>query len=148
MLDRSGGTILYKKILLAVDGSQNALRAAEEAVRIAGLSFGTYLDIVCVIDFNEAKKESLQGKTEEEIEFDRRKKIFAVEQLMRVNKADFNITFLTGDPAPQIISYAINQKVDLVIIGSRGLNRLQELMQGSVSQVVVKSVPCPVLLIK
>lgn len=139
---------MYKKILLAVDGSQNALRAAEEAVRIAGLSFGTFLDVVCVIDFSEAKKESLQGKTEEEIEFDRRKKIFAVEQLMRVNKADFNITFLTGDPAPQIISYAINKKVDLVIIGSRGLNRLQELVQGSVSQVVVKSVPCPVLLIK
>ena len=37
---------------------------------------------------------------------------------------------------------------DLVIIGSRGLNSLQEMVLGSVSHKVVKRVKCPVHIVK
>jgi nucleotide-binding universal stress UspA family protein len=37
---------------------------------------------------------------------------------------------------------------DLMIIGSRGLNSLQEMVLGSVSYKVIKRVQCPVLIVK
>lgn len=52
---------------------------------------------------------------------------------------------LYGEPGPSIVYYANKEQFDLVIIGSRGLNSLQEMVLGSVSHKVVKRVKCPVL---
>ncbi|RCK13159.1 universal stress protein [Bacillus licheniformis] len=50
--------------------------------------------------------------------------------------------------SPAIVSYANHHDVDIVIIGSRGLNTLQEMVLGSVSHKVAKRVKCPVLIVK
>lgn len=55
---------------------------------------------------------------------------------------------LHGTPGPEIIKYANEQQVDLVVIGSRGLNSLQEMVLGSVSHKVMKRVNCPALIVK
>jgi len=46
------------------------------------------------------------------------------------------------------VKYANEQKVDVVVIGSRGLNTLQEVVLGSVSHKVMKRVHCPALIVK
>lgn len=46
------------------------------------------------------------------------------------------------------MEYANKGSYDIVIIGSRGLNSLQEMVLGSVSHKVVKRVVCPVLIVK
>jgi nucleotide-binding universal stress UspA family protein len=55
---------------------------------------------------------------------------------------------LCGEPGPEIVKYANEQKVDIVVIGSRGLNALQEMVLGSVSHKVMKRVNCPALIVK
>lgn len=57
-------------------------------------------------------------------------------------------TILKGVPGPTIVVYANEQDVDVVVIGSRGLNTLQEMVLGSVSHKVMKRVQCPVLVVK
>lgn len=61
---------------------------------------------------------------------------------------NYKTTVLRGNPGPEIVKYANEQSVDLVVIGSRGLNSLQEMVLGSVSHKVMKRVNCPALVVK
>ncbi|MEC0703363.1 universal stress protein, partial [Bacillus spizizenii] len=53
-----------------------------------------------------------------------------------------------GEPGPTIVSYANENQFDMLIVGSRGLNSLQEMVLGSVSHKVAKRANCPVLIVK
>lgn len=48
----------------------------------------------------------------------------------------------------RLFHMANDQQFDLLVIGSRGLNTLQEMVLGSVSHKVVKRADCPVLVVK
>lgn len=52
------------------------------------------------------------------------------------------------EPGACLIDYANKGSFDIVIIGSRGLNTLQEMVLGSVSHKVLKRVNCHVLVVK
>lgn len=53
-----------------------------------------------------------------------------------------------GDPVSEIIKSAQNEKVSLIIIGSKGKGFLKEILMGSVSEGVVRKSPVPVMLVK
>lgn len=139
---------MYNNILLAADGSENSLRAAEEAIKIASLSEKCVIELVIVIDFSQAKNEVLHAKGKEELELSRRKKLLPIEEKLKDSKLSYEIKMLRGEPGPTIVDYANKGKFDLVIVGSRGLNSLQEMVLGSVSHKVAKRVECPVLIVK
>ena len=67
---------------------------------------------------------------------------------MKSSHLSYKLKLLHGDPGPAIVDYANKENFDLVVIGSRGLNSLQEMVLGSVSHKVVKRVNCPVLIVK
>lgn len=137
---------MYQHILLAVDGSENAVRAAKEAVKIALES--SLIEMVYVADFEKAKTEVLHAKSSESLMLERKSKVAPIEEILRSAGKRFNFTILHGTPGPEIVKYANERKVDLVIIGSRGLNSLQEMVLGSVSHKVMKRVHCPALIVK
>jgi len=139
---------MYKTILLAVDGSEHSLRATKEAVAIARLINECTIEIVYVVDFSKAKDQVLHSRSKDELELTRRKKLAPIEEQIKSSNVSYRLKFLRGEPGPVIVNYANKEKFDLVIIGSRGLNSLQEMMLGSVSHKVVKRVKCPVLIVK
>lgn len=139
---------MYKKILLAVDGSEHSLRATKEAVNIASMNSECIVEAVFVADFAKTKNEILHSSGKEELELSRRKKILPVEEQLQSKDINYKVKILHGEPGPAIVEYANKEKVDLVVIGSRGLNSLQEMVLGSVSHKVAKRVNCPVLLVK
>jgi nucleotide-binding universal stress UspA family protein len=53
-----------------------------------------------------------------------------------------------GDAATQILDYARENKVDLIVAGSRGLSQLKSLWMGSVSRKLVHYAGCSVLIVK
>ncbi len=137
---------MYQHILLAIDGSGNALRAAEETLKIT--SEQTFIDVVYVADVNKAQQDLLQNGTNDAIYLARKRKIAPVEQLLKRANRRFKITVLHGVPSTELIRYANENNNELVVIGSRGLNTLQEMILGSVSHKVLKRVSCPVLVVK
>lgn len=139
---------IYKHILIAADGSENAIRAAKEAIKIASLNKLAMVEIVYVASFDRAKTDVLHAASAESLHLERRKKTEQIEQLMYNANVTYKVTMLHGNPGPEIVSYANEQKVDLVIIGSRGLNALQEMVLGSVSHKVMKRVNSPVMIVK
>ena len=48
---------MYNKILLAVDGSDNSVRATKEAVKLASVNASCVVNVLYVADFAKAKQE-------------------------------------------------------------------------------------------
>lgn len=139
---------MYQHILLAVDGSENAIRAAKEAVKIAQLSADSIIEIVFVVDFDQSKKDLLHAKSSDALLLERRKTLYPIEQLLKEAIVTYKVTILHGTPGPVIVDYTNKQKADLIVLGSRGLNSLQEMVLGSVSHKIMKRVTCPALIVK
>jgi len=139
---------MYQHILLASDGSENAVRAAKEAVKIASCTPESIIDVVYVVDFDKTVSDVLHSNSSEALDIERRKKNSKVIQFLNESNVQYKTTILRGKPGQEIVKYANEQQVDLVIIGSRGLNALQEMVLGSVSHKVMKRVNCPALIVK
>ncbi len=60
---------------------------------------------------------------------------------------DFHKILLMGDPAEEIVKTAEKEEVDLIVLGT-GKNRLDKRLLGSVSEKVIHSAPCTVLLVR
>ena len=55
---------------------------------------------------------------------------------------------LTGSPFLEIIQYAKENNVDLIVMGTHGHSGLVHVLLGSVTERVVRKAPCPVLTIR
>jgi nucleotide-binding universal stress UspA family protein len=139
---------MYKKIILATDGSEHSKRATENAIHISKCSSGSKVEILYVLDPSRAKSETLSNWNATDIEDKRKKRVVEVEKMAKEAGISYEVTILNGEPGPTIVEYANKNKADVVILGSRGLNALQEFVLGSVSHKVAKRANCPVLIVK
>jgi len=53
-----------------------------------------------------------------------------------------------GEPVEKILQTAKYERCDLIVMGARGVSKVRALLLGSVSDGVVHSSPCPVLVVK
>jgi nucleotide-binding universal stress UspA family protein len=53
-----------------------------------------------------------------------------------------------GEPAYEIVTYAKEKAVDLVVVGTHGRTGLTHALMGSVAERVVRKAPCPVLTVR
>ncbi|PVU77593.1 universal stress protein UspA [Sulfolobus islandicus] len=138
-----------KRILVGYDGSENAERALDFAIELAS-KFSARLFIVEVIDLTlfynsgvlpplEATK-SLEEKAKKDV-----KK--AIEKAKSKGVDTEGIT-LEGDPAHSILEFAKDNQVDVIVIGSRGLSKVQRIFLGSVSNKIVQESRIPVIVVK
>lgn len=54
----------------------------------------------------------------------------------------------SDSPADEIVKYAQDEQIDLVVMGTHGRPGVTHLLMGSVAEKVVRSAPCPVLTIR
>jgi len=50
-----------------------------------------------------------------------------------------------GSPHPEIVRYALENTIDLIVLGTHGRGALGHMLLGSVAERVVRTAPCPVL---
>ncbi|MBT2582523.1 universal stress protein [Planococcus sp. ISL-109] len=139
---------MYQQILLAVDGSENSIRAAKEAVKIAGLVNGAEVTVVYVSDYKEDENEVIHDASAMEFDLARRKKIQPVTEMLERKEIFHQVEVLHGIPGPAIVGMTKDKQYDLLVIGSRGLSPIREVMLGSVSHKVVNHAECPVLVVR
>jgi len=64
-------------------------------------------------------------------------------------RRDAHAVLETSDhPAEAIVAYAAANQIDLIILGTHGRDGLAHLLVGSVAEAVVRSAPCPVLIVR
>lgn len=139
---------MFNKILLASDGSEHAMRAADKAVIIAKTNSNSKVEVVYVIDGTKSKSDVLHNWNSIDVDHSRKQKLKLTEQKLKREKINYEVKILHGEPGPSIVKYANENNMDVCIIGSRGLNTLQEMVLGSVSHKVAKRANCPVMIVK
>ncbi len=137
-----------KNILFASDGSEHALRATKKAIELCSYVKEAVITVIYVVDPSTAKTDVLLEGDVEEQETMRKKRLAPTEMLLKEANIPYEIRILRGEPGPAIVGFANTHPFDLVVVGSRGLNTLQEMVLGSVSHKVAKRVEAPVLIVK
>lgn len=140
---------MFAHLLLATDGSAHADRAAEAALNLAKKS-NARVTLLHVSPTVPSRHELLQAEFNvlSLLKEEAHRAIIRTELMFRNENIPFTLEVALGDPAEEIIKLANSGPYDLVIIGSRGLNRFKEIMLGSVSRKVAHDAKCPVMIIK
>jgi universal stress protein A len=56
--------------------------------------------------------------------------------------------FLTGSPVIEIVNFAVEKDVDLIVMASHGRTGISRLLMGSIAEGVMRRARCPVLIVK
>ncbi len=140
---------MYTTIVLAADGSEHSLRATDEVIHIATSGNNDVsIYVLYVIDEDDAKSDVLHNWNELDFSYKRKAQIKPIEDKLSGASLSYETVILRGDPGPTVVDYVNEHEVDLVVIGSRGLNPLQEFVLGSVSHKVAKRANSSVLIVK
>ena len=145
--------IRLAKLLVPTDFSEDSEQAARYAVELAK-RFQAEIHCVHVVDIpadllstsayymtgpSEAFLDQIREESKKNLE------AFAEKNLEGVQ---VRTAFLEGSPFVEIIRYARNQEIDLVVIATHGRTGLKHVLFGSVAEKVVRKAPCPVLVVK
>lgn len=135
--------MIANKLLVAFDGSENSVRAANHAFYMAKYIPGVAIEVVFVLTYTLDEARFL-GASPEMYQQTREDKIEVIQARImdQVNHGNFpfRLEVLDGDPADAIINHAKGGHMNQVIIGSRGWGKIKSLLLGSVSQKVVRVV--------
>lgn len=141
---------MFNKILVAIDGSQNAFRALEYASDLAK-KYGASITLIHVVErpvypYVYAEGINLEGDIYSTLR-EEGEKLLAEKKEELIEKGLKTETLLiTGDPAGEVLKTSADH--DLIVIGSRGLGKLKTLLLGSVSTKVCQHAKKPVLIIR
>ena len=148
-----------RKILVAVDGSDNAARAVEAATRFAK-DYGAELIVLRVVktptSFASATPTAGVGANIfrdylQHAQDDARKyvdRVASEAQQKGVSSVKGEVIRTTTTPAAAIVERAMSENVDLIVIGSRGLDRTRRFLLGSVSAGVTANPSIATLVVK
>lgn len=64
------------------------------------------------------------------------------------DRAGATIATVVGSPFYEIVRYAAEQQIDLIVVGTHGRGPLSHMLLGSVTEKVVRKAPCPVLTVR
>ncbi len=141
------------KILIPCDFSEQAIHAFRLAVDMAHVS-SAELHLLHVIElpimhddvltpmpsFDETLLKELSERAEEK--FTALKKDFSKEHLFITSKIEY------GPIVPSILDYLESQKISLIVMGTKGVSGLEEVLIGSTAEKVVRNASCPVIAVK
>ncbi|MHA1638225.1 MAG: universal stress protein [Candidatus Thorarchaeota archaeon] len=141
-----------KKVMLAVDGSEGAARAATVAFEITELT-GSTLHIVHVIPKPSVHQISLISGTEFSVLMQKyRENGITLLQGYTNEGQKYNlevvISLEEGLPSDRLASYSREHDIDIIVIGSTGLSGIKESALGSATERVIRGAKCPVLVVK
>jgi nucleotide-binding universal stress UspA family protein len=155
----------FSKILVAIDGSENSMKAAVYAIDIAKKD-NSQLIALTVLDVSTPRRVSsyfitaptyglieLEEKRKEAQQWlDKFEKLAAKEyNTANNNNIQFKLEIIedpTSRVGSAIVDYAERENVDLIVVGTRGRTGFKKMLLGSVASDVVTYAHCLVLVVK
>jgi nucleotide-binding universal stress UspA family protein len=152
----------FTKILVAIDGSEQSMKAAEYAIAMAkednnnntqlialhvlfsqtGYAYSTNLfGLVTPSSINKFLEDA---KHEAQQWFDKIKEKISENEIQLKTEVVVSPTSVVA----AIVDYAEHENVDLIVIGSRGRSGFKKLLLGSTASGVVTYATCPVFIVK
>lgn len=146
---------MFKKILVAVDGSKSSFKAMDKAIALQKLTEAE-IYLICVYKHHSLFEASLSiGRPEsmdipDKVLSEYAKEVVnhAKEQAMERGAVKVRGFVKAGRPSSVIVKFAQEKDVDLIVVGSRGTHSDKDgMLLGSVSHRVASRAKCPVLVV-
>jgi len=147
---------VYRKILVAVDGSENSRKAAKTAIWLSRVT-GAKLIVLAVVQVPILLDQGIPGGSSYGIgEYLAQTKKYLEKVVADVSEDAANqgvdaervVIEGTASVVQAIVDYAAENRVDLIVVGTRGLGGFKKLVLGSVSSGLVAHAPCAVLVVR
>ena len=146
---------MFNHILVALDGSRHAYKALDIATDIAQKYEATVLLLYVI---TKQSVPPILGRRSAETAAEVYKKLGAevAENVLRKGKkrakknglGSVQTATTEGYPAKAIVKFANKRGIDLIVMGTRGLTGLKDLVMGSVAHKVIALSKCPVVTTK
>ncbi|MCI1071665.1 universal stress protein [Lactococcus lactis] len=138
---------VYKKILVPVDDSNQAMNALHEAIAVAKRNEAE-LFILNVKDETRLRGTSIAlAMSLEEIEEESKQIINNLTKDFPKDVAFQTVTFI-GNPKKDIVKFAEDNAMDLIVIGANSKKLVDRILIGSTTSYVVEKSPCNVMVVK
>ncbi len=149
----------FHRILVAADGSEGSTRASEAAVDLAEKFNGQLFVLNVFRGYPEymttfPSAPSLSGEAIQDYEANARKAALEVVRWTvsiaekKGIKAKPKTSETIGSVVQTITDYAVAEKIDLIVMGTRGMGGFKRMLLGSVSSGVVTHAHCSVLVVR
>lgn len=143
-------SIFPTRVLLATDGSKEAERAAETAVRLVQQT-GSELHVVHILALPIDTQDPSSFEPEVRRQLEKRASTRLEELVGRIEASGGAVQgshLGVGRPDAEIIAQAEEMGAGLIVMGSRGFGRVRRALTGSVSDSVVRHAHCPVMVVR
>ena len=138
---------MFKKIMWATDGSENADHALAVAKSLASKEAAT-LTIVHVVEKIATSGDAALGwYANEELVEAKVDKIASELSKEGLHTSVKMVTHVGPQPAHEIAELARETEADLIVVGTRGHGAIPGILLGSVTQRLLHFAPCPVLVV-
>jgi nucleotide-binding universal stress UspA family protein len=139
-----------EKILLPFDGSAAAMRAVEFVMKQAAAGRPLQVQLINVqapVRLNAAPAESPESVRRAQAG-DGERVLQAAQTALQAGAITCTQYVAIGDPAQSIVRYAQEQGSNEIVMGTRGMSSIANLVLGSVATKVIHLVDIPVTLVK
>ena len=140
---------MFKKILVAIDNSASAACAVQAAERFAAQVGGELLLLHVIDPISRVPAEAI-GRFEPTLEQMQETGNALLAQIRERLSGDVPVTtqLLEGDVPQVIVSTAVAEGADLIVIGTDSRGRLAHFLLGSTADAVIRYAPCPVMAVR
>jgi nucleotide-binding universal stress UspA family protein len=143
---------MYKRVLVGTDGSNAAEKAVDHAIQLCK-SMGAELIVVSVVDLEsvsgiEQTDEEVYRRVQSDLEKRANEILDNVEKKADKEKVLVKKIVQVGDPADVIVELAKREKVDLTVVGTKGLLGAKRVVLGSTAEKIVRWASIPVLVVR
>ncbi|MEM3386870.1 MAG: universal stress protein [Nitrososphaerales archaeon] len=139
---------MFRKILVAVDGSTFAEHAVEYAAMLAK-KFGSELVLIhAILNPMYTYEGIVLSPPLEQLEKAGQEVLNRNVALAEKIGVQAKTRLVVGHPADEISKVANEEDFDLLVVGSRGLSSVKAFLLGSVSEKLSRLAKCPVLIVK
>jgi nucleotide-binding universal stress UspA family protein len=140
---------MYKKILVANDGSEHARKALAKGIGLA-VCFDAELHMICVEEhlphYAATLGEVLEEKAEEDTYFGRL--VQEAKEQAAAQGVDLQALVTPGHEVETTVKYIEAQGIDLLVIGFMGHSRVLGRIMGGTAGNLTRLAPCSVLVVK
>jgi nucleotide-binding universal stress UspA family protein len=143
-------SVNFQKIMIATDGSGYSLLAAGKGIELARLSGGKVY-AVYVVSTNYSSYVGVDfywGEIYEAFKKDGENAVNKIKEMGESVGVNVEPILLEGHPADELIRYAEEEEMDIVIMGTIGKTGLDKLLLGSVTGNLVRHSRVPVMVVR
>lgn len=141
---------LFRNIVIATDGSENSRKAISCGINIAKLG-GATVYAIHVVDMSSIASDIWTAGKEIVYELmvnDGKRILSEARKITEDSGVEVKDVLLYGHPSEEIIKFAENNDIDLIVMGTLGATGLEKFLMGSVAEKVVRFSKVPVMVVR